>query len=157
MINVLFVCLGNICRSPAAEGVFRAIVARERLSDRIGIDSAGTHDYHVGRPPDARTCSAARRRGLDVSGLRARQCEAEDFRRFTYVLAMDHSNLADLRDLRPPGNDTRLALFLEFAPTVAHLEVSDPYYAGREAFDFMFELIEIGSAGLLDHLRESLK
>ncbi|MCB2100021.1 MAG: low molecular weight phosphotyrosine protein phosphatase [Rhodobacterales bacterium] len=152
-INVLFVCMGNICRSPTAEGVFRATVARAGLADRIGVDSAGTHAYHVGEPPDSRAQAAARGRGLDLSALRARRARAADFRDFDYVVAMDAENFRDLLTLCPPDAHDRLHLFLDFAPQVAEREVPDPYYGGAQGFERVLDMVEAASNGLLDHIR----
>jgi protein-tyrosine phosphatase len=149
--GVLFVCLGNICRSPTAEGVLRAIAAREYPGLMLEVDSAGTADFHVGEPPDRRTVAAARRRGYDLAGLRARQVQREDFNRFDYVLAMDRANLAALERLRPTDSSARLALFLEFAPEAVP-EVPDPYYGGVEDFERVLDLCESGARGLLDSL-----
>jgi len=153
LVNVLFVCLGNICRSPSAEGIFRACVEREGLSDHIVIDSAGTGNWHVGNPPDSRAQAAAKRRGIDISGLRARVAKAEDFHHFDYVLAMDDENHADLSRICPPGREDRLALFLDFAPVLGQRHVPDPYYGGAQGFEHMLDLIESGSGELLAHIR----
>jgi low molecular weight protein-tyrosine phosphatase len=150
--RVLFVCLGNICRSPTAEGVLRAIAAREYPSLNIEIDSAGTADYHTGEPPDRRTVAAARRRGYDLAGLRARQVRAADFDRFDFVLAMDRSNLAELQSRRPKAAGAQVALFLEFAPDVGVVEVPDPYYGGIEEFERVLDLCEAAARGLLARL-----
>lgn len=155
MVNVLFVCLGNICRSPSAEGVFGAVVERERLADRIQVDSAGTASYHLGRPPDPRAQAVARRRGIDLSGLRARRIEPNDFRRFDHLLAMDRRNHADLLAICPPGAEHRLSLFLAFAPEAKALDVPDPYLGGSADFERMLDLIELGARGLLAHLRHA--
>jgi protein-tyrosine phosphatase len=155
LVNVLFVCLGNICRSPSAEGLFRALVVREELSGRIAVDSAGTGDWHIGKPPDRRAQAAARRRGVDISGLRARQAGPADFRRFDYVLAMDRDNHADLAGVCPPGEEHRLALLLDFAPEIDLDDVPDPYYGGAEDFEVMLDLIEFASTGLLSHIRQT--
>jgi protein-tyrosine phosphatase len=152
MTSVLFVCLGNICRSPTAEGVLRAIAAREFPGLALDIDSAGTANYHVGEPPDRRTVSAARRRGFDLAGLRARQVQLDDFSRYNHVLAMDRANLAELERLAPSGATARLALFLEFAPEANELEVPDPYYGGVEDFERVLDLCELGARGLLARL-----
>ena len=150
--RVLFVCLGNICRSPTAEGVLRAIAAREFPLLELGIDSAGTANYHVGEPPDRRTVAAARRRGYDLGGLRARQVTPGDFGRFEYVLAMDHANLAELERVRPEAATAKLALFLEFAPEAQALDVPDPYYSGVEEFERVLDLCELAARGLLARL-----
>jgi protein-tyrosine phosphatase len=150
--RVLFVCLGNICRSPTAEGVLRAIAAREFPLLELGIDSAGTANYHVGEPPDRRTVAAARRRGYDLGGLRARQVTPGDFGRFEYVLAMDHANLAELERVRPEAATAKLALFLEFAPEAQALDVPDPYYSGVEEFERVLDLCELAARGLLTRL-----
>jgi len=149
--GVLFVCLGNICRSPTAEGVLRAIAAREYPGLILDVDSAGTADYHVGEPPDRRTIAAAKQRGYDLAGLRARQVQRGDFTRFEYVLAMDRANLASLERLRPEVANAQLGLFLEFAPD-SGLEVPDPYYGGVEDFERVLDLCESGARGLLDRL-----
>lgn len=152
MPSVLFVCLGNICRSPTAEGVLRAIAARESPGVKLHIDSAGTADYHVGEPPDRRTVAAARRRGYDLAGLRARQVQSEDFTRFDFVLAMDRTNLAELESRRTKGATAQLALFLEFAPEAQVLDVPDPYYGGVEDFELVLDLCESAARGLLARL-----
>lgn len=149
MRKVLFVCLGNICRSPTAEGVLRAIAAQEFPSVEIEIDSAGTADYHTGEPPDRRTVAAARRRGYELAGLRARQVQPVDFDRFDLVLAMDRSNLAELESRRPQLATAQLALFMEFAPDAGVSEVPDPYYGGVEDFERVLDLCEAAARGLL--------
>ncbi len=153
MVKVLFVCMGNICRSPTAEGVFEALVRRAGLEGHIEIDSAGTHDYHIGKPPDPRAQEAALRRGIDLSGLRARRARPEDFLEFDYILAMDESNYADLRELCIPDYEGRLRLFLDFAPESGVREVPDPYYGGRQGFEQVLDLIELAAAGLLADIR----
>ena len=152
MIRVLFVCLGNICRSPTAEGVFRARVAREGLAHAIATDSAGTHDYHIGDPPDSRAKAAAKRRGVDISDLRGRQVTREDFVRFDYVLAMDRSNLRHLARLCPKGMESRLRLLLEFTSGLDFDEVPDPYYGGQDGFERVLDLAEAAAEGLLAHI-----
>ncbi|MCU7905422.1 MAG: low molecular weight phosphotyrosine protein phosphatase [Candidatus Thiodiazotropha sp. (ex Epidulcina cf. delphinae)] len=153
-IKVLFVCMGNICRSPTAQGVFRAMVDREGLGDRIATDSAGTIDYHVGGKPDRRARETALKRGVDLNDLRARQVIVEDFDLFDYVIAMDRSNYHDLLELCPPGREERLYLFLDFAPHLPAREVPDPYYGGAGGFDRVFDLVEAASKGLLQRIRE---
>ncbi len=147
--KVLFVCLGNICRSPTAEGVLRAIAAREFPALELTVDSAGTANYHAGEPPDRRTVAAARRRGYDLASLRARQANPGDFERFHHVLAMDRANLAELERLRGGDGAARLGLFLDYAPACGYLEVPDPYYGGVEGFERVLDLCEAGARGLL--------
>lgn len=154
MVNVLFVCLGNICRSAAAEGVFRALVEEEGLGAEIDIDSAATHDYHTGRPPDRRAQEAARKRGIDISRQRARRAVAADFKRFDYVLAMDQWNLDDLERICPPDARHRLNRFLDFAPDAPVRNVPDPYEGGPQHFDEMMELLDIGARALLRRILE---
>jgi len=152
MVKVLFVCTGNICRSPSAEGVFRALVKQRGLDEGIEADSAGTHAYHVGQPPDARSIAAAARRGIDLRPLRARKVVAADFDRFDLILAMDREHLERLYRLAPIERRDRLALFLAYCPGLGRDEVPDPYYDGPGAFELVLDLVEAGSAALLDHL-----
>lgn len=152
-VRVLFVCMGNICRSPTAHGVFRNIVAEAGLADRIEVDSAGTHAYHVGEPPDARAMSTARKRGVDLSDLRARSASRSDFENFDYVLAMDRENLEVLRRLCPRGQEEKLRLFLDFAPDLGRREVPDPYYGGAMGFERVFDMVEEAARGLLEEIR----
>ncbi len=153
-VSVVFVCMGNICRSPTAEAVFRHYVENAGLSGRILIDSAGTHDYHVGEPPDSRAQRAAQQRGYGMGGLRGRQVDEGDFRRFDYVLAMDRSNLASLQRLAPPASEARVQLFLEYARHHAGREVPDPYYGGAEGFERVLDMAEDASEGLLQQIRQ---
>ena len=153
-VSVLFVCLGNICRSPTAHGVFQAMVERSGLYRYIEIDSAGTGDWHIGHPPDRRATAAARTRGYDLSPLRARLVTPDDFRRFDYVLAMDANNLADLKQLQPDDGRAHLALMLSFAKGQSVSEVPDPYYGGDDGFDRVLDLLENACDGLLAHIRE---
>lgn len=148
-LRLLFVCTGNICRSPTAEGVMRVMAAKAGLADRLVLDSAGTHDYHVGEPPDPRTQRAARARGYDLSALRARQVCRDDFFRFDWLLAMDRGHLAILERLRPPGARAEVALFLRHSRRFPNGEVPDPYYGGPEGFAAVLDLIEEGCAGWL--------
>lgn len=152
-MKILFVCLGNICRSPTAETVFRQIVAREAPDLPIEIDSAGTAAYHVGSAPDSRTRQAALRRGYDMSALRARVIEPQDFSRFDLILAMDRQNVDTLRRAAPAAAHRRIRLFLEFAPGAGETEVPDPYYGGPNGFEEVLDLVEAGARGLLEHVR----
>ena len=154
MRRVLFVCLGNICRSPTAEGVLRAIAAREFPGLALDIDSAGTADYHVGEPPDRRTVAAARRRGYDLAGLRARQVQPEDFRRFDYLLAMDHANLAELEAAAAAGRVGASRAVPRVRAASGDAEVPDPYYGGTEDFEHVLDLCESAARGLLKRLGE---
>ena len=153
-IKVLFVCMGNICRSPTAEAVFRHYVEHAGLTEQIKIDSAGTHDYHVGDPPDLRAQRAAQQRGYDMSKLRGRQVEEGDFRQFDYVLAMDQANLAILRGITPAGSDTQAKLFLGYARHHAEREVPDPYYGGASGFERVLDMVEDAAQGLLQEIRQ---
>jgi len=153
-IGIVFICMGNICRSPTAEAVFHRYVEQAGLSEYIHIDSAGTHDYHVGDAPDARTLRAAKERGYDMSKLRGRQVEAADFSRFDYVLAMDEANLSILERLRPRDAQGHLGLFLEFAEQHDEREVPDPYYGGAEGFERVLDMVEDAAGGLLKHIRQ---
>ena len=153
-VSVVFVCMGNICRSPTAEAVFRHYVESAGMSEHIVIDSAGTHDYHIGDPPDQRTQRAARQRGYDMSALRGRKVEAFDFSRFDYVLAMDRSNLAILQNLAPHGSGTKPRLFLEYARHHAEREVPDPYYGGADGFERVLDMVEDAAQGLLQEIRQ---
>lgn len=158
MIRILFVCLGNICRSPTAEGVFRNMLAREGLDgneSRIEVDSAGTAEWHIGKPPDSRAIRAAATRGIDISTYRARQVGQDDFFSFDYLLAMDHMNLETLEASRPAKAKGKMALFLSYAPKVEVRDVPDPYYGGPQQFDFVLDLLEEGSRGLLSSLRSA--
>lgn len=153
MVRVLFVCLGNICRSPTAEGVFRALVESEGLAGQIEIDSAGTHAYHVGEGPDPRSQEAAARRGIDLSPIRGRRATATDIKEYDYVLAMDHENYACLIQLAPTQLEARVRLFMEYAPERLEDEVPDPYFGGEGGFDRVLDMIEDASRGLLVDIR----
>ncbi len=146
--------MGNICRSPTAEGVFRHIVNEEGLADVVEIDSAGTHAYHINNPPDHRAAAAAERRGYSLQGIRARRIEAEDFNRFDYIIAMDRENLALLKEQAEEQHANKLYLFLEFSSST-HDEVPDPYYGGQSGFERVLDLVEDASRGLLERLRRS--
>lgn len=151
--RVLFVCMGNICRSPTAHGVFRKLIADEKLLDVIEIDSAGTHAYHVGNPPDSRAQETAESRGIDLSDLRARQARSEDFTDFDYVIAMDQDNYHSLMSICPEGYEERVHMFMDFAPQMRTREVPDPYYGGPAGFERVFDLVDAAARGLLEDIR----
>ncbi len=151
-VAVLFVCMGNICRSPTAEGVFRKLVEERAPDLRVEIDSAGTHDYHVGEAPDPRAVAAAARRGIDLKALRARMVEDEDFERFDLLVAMDRLNREILLDRSPDEFRERVRLMMEFAPSPEIEDVPDPYYGGAAGFEQVLELVEEAAQGLLDEL-----
>jgi protein-tyrosine phosphatase len=149
MKRVLFVCLGNICRSPTAEAVFRELVQRESSPLEIEVDSAGTHGYHLGSPPDERAVAAAARRGIDMSALRARVVERGDFERFDLVLAMDETVYRRLRSIAPRERADRVRRLLDFAPQLNRREVPDPYYGGETGFEEVLDLVEEAARGVL--------
>jgi len=152
-VKVLFVCMGNICRSPTAEGIFSKQVQEAGLTDVIGIDSAGTHAYHIGEAPDSRSQKTALKRGYDLSSQKARRVSAEDFTVFDYVLAMDRDNQQGLQAICPVGAEYKLHLFLSFAPNLEHDEVPDPYYGGSMGFERVLDMIEEAAAGLLQDIQ----
>lgn len=149
--SILFVCLGNICRSPLAEGVLRDIATREGLS--IEVDSAGTGDWHLGHPPDTRAQAVAAKNGVDIGGLRARLVTPDDFRRFDYIVAMDASNLANLEAMRPEGAGAKLGRLLDFDEEAAIADVPDPYHGGPQEFDETYRLVVAGVRGLLERVK----
>ena len=148
-MRILFVCMGNICRSPSAEGVFRNLLAARAPQLSVEIDSAGTHDYHVGEPPDERAIAAARRRGIDLSSLRARTVRAADFDHYDLILAMDEQNLRELRRRAPEHRHERIRLLMEFVPAAGTRAVPDPYYGGPQGFEQVLDLLEEAAEGLL--------
>jgi protein-tyrosine phosphatase len=153
--RVLFVCMGNICRSPTAEGVFRKLLAERAPELDVDVDSAGTHGYHDGAPPDPRACRAAERRGIDLKPLRARRVTERDFEEFELVLAMDEQNREFLLEACPAEYRYRIRLLLEFAPHLERREVPDPYYGGSTGFEHVLDLVEEAATGLLEHLRST--
>jgi len=152
MTSVLFVCLGNICRSPTAHGVFQSLVQQHGMQDQVMVDSAGTGAWHAGESPDSRATQAASQRGYDLSKLVARQVVAADFERFDYILAMDDANLSHLEQMKPQGYQGHLGLFLGFADC-SETEVPDPYYGGARGFEHVLDLVESASEGLLNDIR----
>jgi protein-tyrosine phosphatase len=152
--KVLFVCLGNICRSPTAEGVLRHLAAQEAPQLALEIDSAGTADYHIGAAPDPRSRRAALKRGIDIGALEARQVAADDFERFDLILAMDAENLRELRAMQPRNSRAALKLFLEYAPDLKLRDVPDPYYRDAAAFEEVLDLTTAAARGLLAALQK---
>ncbi len=148
-VKVLFVCMGNICRSPTAHGVFRQLVQDQGLADRIEIDSAGTHAYHVGEPPDRRARQTAARRGIPLDDLRARQVVTDDIDYYDYVLAMDQDNYHGLSAICPPGMERKIGLYLDYAADLRLREVPDPYYGGPDGFEEVFDMVDAAAKGLL--------
>jgi protein-tyrosine phosphatase len=153
-VAVLFICMGNICRSPTAEGVFRHFVAEAGLQDSVMVDSAGTHAYHTGNPSDARASAAAKRRGYSLADIRARKVSDEDFEQFDYIIAMDRDNLAILTDQSDAQYHHKISLFLEYSAGHED-EVPDPYYGGSLGFERVLDLVEEASRGLLETLQKT--
>ncbi len=152
-IKVLFVCMGNICRSPTAEGLFRDIIQKSGFIDRFIIDSAGTHSYHINKPPDARTTKAALERGIDISMLRARQVELSDFDEFDHILVMDQANFEKLIEFFPKHTSDKIKFLLDYAPHLNTKSVPDPYYGGSRGFERVLDMIEDASVGFLEELK----
>ena len=156
MVKVLFVCMGNICRSPTAHGVFESLITERGFAGQIAVDSAGTHAYHMGDPPDPRAQAAAKQRGIDLAHLRARKVVTEDFEIFDHVVVMDYDNLEIMRSLCPPGQEHKLSLFMEFAQEYDESEVPDPYYGAKNGFERVLDMVEVASQGLLAHIVQRL-
>ncbi len=154
-INVLFVCMGNICRSPTAEGIFTHLVKQEKLTENFIIDSAGTHAYHVGDAPDLRAQRASLNRGVDISHLRGRKVIMDDFEKFDFILAMDDDNFDILKNACPKQHQQKLHYFLEFAPSLKKREVPDPYYGGTQGFENVLDMVELASEGFLNFLKDT--
>ena len=152
-VSVLFVCMGNICRSPTAHGVFQALVDKNGLGEIIFVDSAGTHSYHIGSTPDPRSQHTARSRGVDLSRLRARQFQSKDFLDFDYLIAMDRSNFTQMAAIKPDEVRARLDLMLDYSNRYDQKEVPDPYF-GDDGFELVFDMVDEASEGLLRHIRE---
>ena len=155
-LRVLLVCMGNICRSPMAHGVVRHRLAERQLASRVQVDSAGTHGYHVGAPPDERAQAAARRRGIDITDLRARLVAAEDFAEFDLVLAMDEDNLEALRNVADEEHHHKIHLFLEYTGAESRRTVPDPYYGGPIGFERVLDMVEEAADGLVSRLEQLL-
>ncbi len=154
-IKVLFVCMGNICRSPTAEGVFAKLIEERGLDHLFSIDSAGTHAYHVGEAPDLRAQRAARERGVELTGIRARKVVFGDFEDFDFLLAMDHNNYGILMAACPDEHKEKIRYFLDFAPHLDVREVPDPYYGGSYGFERVLDLVEAASEGFLQCLHKA--
>ena len=152
-IKVIFVCMGNICRSPTAHGVFQTMVDEASLSDVIEVESAGTHNYHIGNPPDPRSQATALENNVDLSGLRARRFLSQDFNDFDYVIGMDKNNLVDMLSIKPDHYTAKSGLMLEYSEKYQQAEVPDPYF-GNDGFELVFDMIGDASTGLLRHIRE---
>ncbi len=152
-IKVIFVCMGNICRSPTAHGIFQTLVDEAKLGDVIEVESAGTHNYHIGNPPDLRSQDTARNNGIDLSGLRARRFLSQDFDDFDYLIGMDKNNLVDMLSIKPEHYTAKVGLMLEYSDKYQQVEVPDPYF-GNDGFDLVFDMVSDASAGLLRHIRE---
>lgn len=156
MVGVLFVCTGNICRSPTAEGVFRSLVQQEKLESNIEIDSAGTTASHTGEAPDPRAIKAAHARSIRLDDLRARQVSFDDFFRFEYLVAMDESHVKVLQNMKPESSRSKIVLMMDFAPKLSQREVPDPYYGSARDFDFVLDLVQEAARGLLQALKKGL-
>ena len=151
MIKVLFVCMGNICRSPTAHGLFEQLVEKQGLDDKIRVDSAGTHAYHIGEAPDRRSAAVAFEKGYDLSSQRARRVSVYDFDEFDYVIGMDEQNAQQLRQLATPEQSSKVHLMMSFAKGRSETEVPDPYF-GEHGFENVLEMIEAACGGLLQHI-----
>lgn len=152
MYKVLFVCTGNICRSPTAEGVFRALAKQAGVAEKMLVDSAGTHGYHEGEPPDGRSIITAKQNGIDLSGQAARRLRLDDFTEFDLILAMAQSHYDFMERIRPEGSKAELALFLNFLPGFEHQDVPDPWFGHEDGFQHVFDLVHSGCEVLLDHV-----
>jgi protein-tyrosine phosphatase len=156
MPKLLFVCTGNICRSPTAEGVLRHYVHKQGLSNEILLDSAGTQGYHIGAAPDPRSVDAAAQRGFDISALRARRLEAGDFQEFDLILGLDNSHMQHLQEIAPKNAKAELALFLEYAGVTKEKEVPDPYYGNRKHFEYVLDLVEAAALPLIHKIKQEV-
>jgi protein-tyrosine phosphatase len=156
MINILFVCMGNICRSPSAEGFFATALQKSIYKEQVSIDSAGTHGYHVGHTPDSRAVATAAQFGVDISRLRARKVEVSDFNDFDLIIAMDRNNIEDLQRIRPADSKASLKMMMQYHPEAQPAEVPDPYYGDMEGFTYMCQLLESATLGLLKDIETRL-
>jgi len=156
MINILFVCMGNICRSPSAEGFFARALEQSAYREDVSIDSAGTHSYHVGHAPDTRAVDTALNFGVDIAHLRARKVSAHDFHNFDLIVAMDRSNFEDLQSIQPPDSTAKLTMMMNYHPETHPADVPDPYYGGIGGFTYMCELLDLATSGLLKEVEETL-
>ena len=153
-VSVLFVCLGNICRSPTSEGVFRNLVESQALDFEIHVDSAGTAGYHIGQPPDSRAIAAAAKRGVSISHLRARRLNRRDYEKFDYIIGMDLFNYQDLVSMAPRDYKGKVCLFMDFASDRDLQEIPDPYYGGHDGFERVLDMIEAACLGLIEDIRK---
>jgi len=156
MINILFVCMGNICRSPSAEGFFIRALESSPIKNQVSTDSAGTHGYHIGHTPDSRAVETALKFGVDISQLRARKVSLADFEAFDLIIAMDQSNFEDLQRLQPENSKAKLKMMMHYHPDARPNEVPDPYYGGMDGFNYMCELLESATSGLVKEVEERL-
>jgi len=156
MFNILFVCMGNICRSPSAEGFFATALQKSKYKAQVSIDSAGTHGYHIGHAPDSRAVAMAANFGVDISHLRARKVDAADFADNDLIIAMDRSNYLDLLQIRPADSKARLEMMMHYHPDAQPEDVPDPYYGGMEGFTYMCSLLDSATQGLLQEIEEHL-
>ena len=156
MINILFVCMGNICRSPSAEGFFARALEQSAYREQVSIDSAGTHSYHVGHAPDTRAVDTALNFGVDIAHLRARKVSVNDFHNFDQIVAMDRSNYEDLQSVQPAGSKAKLTMMMKYHPEGHPADVPDPYYGGIAGFNYMCELLDLATSGLLQEIEETM-
>lgn len=156
-MNILFVCMGNICRSPSAQGVFEKLIKNKGLEGHFSIDSAATHAYHVGASSDSRAILAASKRGIDISGQKARQISLQDFVTFDYIVVMDEENLRHIHNLCPLKYQHKIHQMMDFVVSSDHKHIPDPYYGGNQGFDLVLDLLEQASLGLLQHIIKSKK
>ena len=154
-VSILFVCTGNICRSPTVEGVFRKKAHKENLENILEIDSAGTHGYHIGESPDSRSISMATQRGYDIASQKARKIRKNDFNHFDFILAMDEDNYNNLIKIAPNGTEDKVRMFLSFSRDIENPNMPDPYYGDGDGFELVLDLAEIGSNDLLNHIRKN--